>query len=67
MTPEEAREFFGTQANIARVLGIGSPSVCEWFEKGFIPEVRQYQLQIASRGKLKANLPADRTRLKSAA
>jgi hypothetical protein len=60
MSPAAALEFFGSKAEIARVLGITSPSVVEWFEAGLIPEGRQYQLEIASGGALKADLPANR-------
>jgi len=60
MTPQEVLSFFGSQSEIARVLGCTQPSVFEWFEKDAIPEGRQYQLEIASRGRLKADKPANR-------
>ncbi|HQR22432.1 MAG TPA: Cro/CI family transcriptional regulator [Burkholderiaceae bacterium] len=60
MTPSEALEHFHTKAEIARVLGITPPSVSEWFDAGEIPEGRQYQLEIASGGLLRADLPANR-------
>jgi hypothetical protein len=62
MTPDEALAFFKTKVEIARVIGAAPPSVSEWFEKGFIPEGRQYQLQLATKGALRADLPANRKR-----
>ena len=44
---------------MARALGVDRASVAEWREK--IPEGRQYQIQIATGGKLKADKPALRT------
>jgi hypothetical protein len=53
MTKSEAIAFFGgTQESLARALGIKQWSVAEWGE--YPPELRQLQLQILSRGKLKA-------------
>lgn len=61
MSPQQALEYFGTKAEIARVLGITAPSVVEWFDAGVIPEGRQYQLELATGGALKADRPANRT------
>jgi hypothetical protein len=60
MTPQQVLDHFGTQAEIARVLGCKQPSVAEWFEKGEVPDGRQYQLELATAGALKANKPANR-------
>ena len=60
MTPQEVLDHYGTQAEIAKVLGCKQPSVFEWFDKGFVPEGRQYQLELASGGVLKAEKPANR-------
>lgn len=60
MTPKQALRHFGTQAEIARVLGVKPPSVSEWFDLGALPEGRQYQLELASNGALRADLPANR-------
>jgi hypothetical protein len=54
---EEAVQFFGSKAEIARVLGLGGSAVWHWKK---IPLMTQYQLQIASDGVLVADLPADR-------
>lgn len=60
MSPTEALDFFKTKAEIARVLGVKPPSVIEWFDAGVIPDGRQYQLELASAGALKADQPANR-------
>lgn len=61
MTPQEVLSHFGTQAEIARVLGCKQPSVAEWFLPGAkVPEGRQYQLELATGGTLKADKPANR-------
>jgi DNA-binding transcriptional regulator YdaS (Cro superfamily) len=60
MSPKEALDHFKTQAEIARVLGVKPPSVSEWFDLGVFPEGRQYQLELATKGKLRADLPANR-------
>jgi hypothetical protein len=57
MSIDDAVQFFGTKAEIARVLGIGGSAVWHWKK---IPLATQYQLQIASDGVLVADLPADR-------
>lgn len=61
MTPQDLLAHFKTQAEIARVLGCKQPSVCEWFDNGTIPEGRQYQIEIATGGALKADKPANRS------
>lgn len=60
MTPTQALDFFGSKAEIARVLGISPPSVIEWFDKGEIPDGRQYQIELATDGALRADQPANR-------
>ena len=60
MTPTQALNFFGSKAEIARVLGISPPSVIEWFDKGEIPDGRQYQIELATDGALRADQPANR-------
>jgi len=64
MTKLEAIKFFGSPGALATALGCGQSSVSEWKE---IPEGRQYQIELATRGKLKADRPALRVRLKKAA
>lgn len=67
MTPQDAKNYFGSQTAIAKALGAAQSSVCEWFEAGKIPEGRQYQIELATKGKLKADKPANRQSHKAAA
>lgn len=60
MTPSDLLAHFGSQTAIARALGCSQPSVNEWFKDGSVPEGRQYQVQLATNGKLKADKPAAR-------
>ncbi len=39
---------------IADALGIKTPSIYDWYRKGYIPEKRAYQLESITKGKLKA-------------
>lgn len=60
MTPDDVLSYFGTKSEIARALGCETPSICEWFDKGKVPETRQYQIELATNGQLRASRPADR-------
>lgn len=60
MNYDQSIKFFGTQSEMARALGVEPPSVCEW--KNGIPITRQYQIELATKGKLKADIPALRTK-----
>ena len=62
MTPKQALDHFGTQQRIARALGMAQSSVAEWFAAGRIPEGRQYQIELATGGALRADRPALRER-----
>jgi DNA-binding transcriptional regulator YdaS (Cro superfamily) len=66
MSPQQVLEHFGTQAEIARALGCRQPSVAEWFAEGRVPEGRQYQIELATKGALKADKPAKRNGTKRA-
>lgn len=52
MKVQEAADFFGGRKKLAVALGISPSAVTMWGE--YVPELRQYQIQIASKGKLKA-------------
>lgn len=56
MTYDQAISYFGSPSAMARALRVKAPSVMEW--KSGIPELRQYQIELASHGLLKADLPA---------
>lgn len=55
MNYEQVIEFFGSQAEAARQLGVAQPSVWGW--KNGIPLERQIDVEIKTGGKLKADLP----------
>ena len=58
MTPQELIDYFGSQSAAAAALGITQPSVWDWLQAGEIPESRQYQIQLATDGALRADKPA---------
>lgn len=60
MSPQQVLDEFKSKSEIARVVGVTPASVQEWFEDGEVPEGRQYQLHVATSGRLQADKPADR-------
>jgi DNA-binding transcriptional regulator YdaS (Cro superfamily) len=58
MTKKEAAAHFGSQAALARALGIGKAAVGAWID---IPIDRQCQIEVITTGRLQA----DRSRLTS--
>ena len=58
MTPQDLLQHFGSQSAIAKALGCKQQTVFEWFEKGQVPEGRQYQTELATGGALRATRPA---------
>lgn len=58
MTYQELIEYYGTQAEAARRLGLSQPSVHEWQERT-IPFDRQCQIQVETGGKLTARREDD--------
>jgi DNA-binding transcriptional regulator YdaS (Cro superfamily) len=60
MRRTEAIKFFGSQTAVGRAIGVSQASVQKWTDEG-IPVLRQLQIEIASKGKLKA----DRTLLRA--
>lgn len=53
MLKETAIKYFGSQAELARALGIKPPSISDW--KDVIPEGSAYKLQVITKGKLKVD------------
>lgn len=53
MKLSEAVAHFGTEAEMARKLGIKPQAVYQWGDK--VPMRRQYQIQLMTKGKLKAD------------
>lgn len=66
MTFDQALSHFGTIHDMAIALGVKSPSIYEWKRGGAIPETRQYQIELATKGRLKADFPALRVGRKAA-
>lgn len=60
MTPKDLLDHFGTLTSIARALGCKPQTVSEWIESGRVPEGRQYQAELATKGALRASKPAMR-------
>lgn len=54
MTPQEAVEFYGSQAKVAREMGVSDAAVYLWIKNGGIPYDKQCQLQVATAGQLVA-------------
>lgn len=52
MKTHEVAEFFGNKTKLAEALGIRPSAVTMWGET--IPESRQYQIEVLSKGKFKA-------------
>lgn len=55
MKPHDLLTVWPDKKAIAKAFGIETPSVYGWFDKGEIPEPRQYQAQVLSKGKLKVS------------
>ena len=67
MTVEELISYFGSVSATARALGVKDPSVSEWRVSGVVPELRQYQAELATGGHLKADKPPLRAPTREAA
>jgi hypothetical protein len=52
MTKAQAVQFFGSSAALARAIGVSRQSVHGWRD---IPIGRQYQLEVVTNGKLRAD------------
>ena len=54
MKPSDLETHYGSQIEAARALGLDRRTVWAWFSRGAIPLGRQYQIELATKGKLKA-------------
>ena len=54
ITLQEAIDFYGSQAALARALEITPGAVHIWKLAGRLPRLRQFQLEVVTKGKLKA-------------
>ena len=52
MKTRDVIEHFGSQAALARAIGIKQPSIQDWGE--IVPPLRQLQIEKITRGKFKA-------------
>ncbi len=55
MDPKAAIAWAGSQAELARRLGIRRASVSLWVAAGRVPEPRAYQIQVVSKGAVKVD------------
>jgi hypothetical protein len=57
MTPDQVKQHFEapTQTALAEALGKPVSTVAEWFQKGRVPRGAQFELEILTAGKLKAD------------
>ena len=51
MTTQEAKDYFGSHREIARILNISVQAVLAW--KGTVPRLREYELKDKMKGKKK--------------
>jgi DNA-binding transcriptional regulator YdaS (Cro superfamily) len=47
-------DYFGGTGAVAAALGIRSQAVSRWIREKSVPEARAYQVEVLTRGKLKA-------------
>lgn len=62
MKPKDLIDYFGNMSRVAEAMGVSLPSVSKWCELDEVPDLRQYQAQIATGGYLVADTPALRSR-----
>ena len=56
MTIDDVLTYYGhNQANVARALNICTMTICRWCQKKYIPYERQCQIEVTTRGELKAS------------
>ena len=60
METKDVFDYFGGVGKTAKALGLSQSTVSEWQING-IPEGRQYQIELATKHKIKADKPALRS------
>ena len=55
MKASEVIEYFGSQTEAAKAIEVSIPSVWAWVANDSVPMLRQYQIEIMTKGKLKAD------------
>lgn len=53
----EVLKLFGTQTNMAKQLDVTRQATTEWKRTDNIPRMRQYQIELLTKGKLRAERP----------
>lgn len=53
MKAKDVIDYFGSQTATAKALGVSIPSVWAWVRNKEVPELRQYQIEKVTNGKLK--------------
>lgn len=56
MTPADLLARWKTQLAVAVALGVSQAAVAQWVQAGKVPMRRQFQVQILTRGKLRADV-----------
>jgi predicted site-specific integrase-resolvase len=54
MKTSDLLNHFKTQQAVADALGIAQASIAKWIRRGYVPHLRQLQLENFTRGALKA-------------
>ncbi len=57
MNAKRVINHFGSIKDVAEACGIEIPSVYEWLRNGVVPSVREWQIEVLTRGKFKAKRP----------
>ena len=55
MKPDEAIRWAGSQRKLAEICDVTESAVSQWADRGLIPEMRAYQLEVLSAGTLKVD------------
>ena len=55
MTPKQVTKHYGTAERAASKLGVSIHAVYQWTKRKRVPPLRQAQIQIATRGRLRAD------------
>lgn len=53
MTPQQVIEYYDTQEKAAKALDVTQQAIARWVASGSVPELRQYQIEKITKGKLK--------------
>ena len=57
MKPKDVINHFGSQTEAAKELRVSQPAIAKWVANGKVPELRQYQIEKITKGKLKCESP----------